>query len=336
LCRSGFYQTQSPLLATLRVLRLFSGMSQRPSSLAREKNHLTFLLQSPKPQIASSRSSAYTSILVVGDSYADDADMGFPCWPTLLARSMMLPILNVAHGGSETQHSREQLLRAHNFIKRRELDLKPEEMLLVVHTGGNDVLHALFNPRLLFVLSRDLANFAAYEYNKGAVLPSSAFAEELSWKISTDLDALLGDAASLGHRDVLVSTLPICPAIPLARMLVRMLRPGQPVSFVNLTLTSMSLLLQRNLLTAMQTAAVKYGLRIFQFDEAHHLVQLSSQSDAGAAGVLQTSGLATRKLWQHWLMKPQGPLYDFWHDGHHPGARAHEVLAKRAAEVLLS
>ena len=57
------------------------------------KNHLTW-----RPcEAGGSR-----ALVVIGDSYADDVDMGFETWPSQLARALPATLVNTARGGSRT------------------------------------------------------------------------------------------------------------------------------------------------------------------------------------------------------------------------------------------
>ena len=103
---------------------------------------------------------ASVGLLVLGDSYADNFDMGFECWQTLLARQCRLSSLNVACGGARISEYRSQLVTATAACE--ELGLRHSaETLVVVHAGGNDFLQALVLPPLLLLLFLDIVRCGA-------------------------------------------------------------------------------------------------------------------------------------------------------------------------------
>ena len=51
-------------------------------------------------------------MIILGDSYADDVDMGFWCWPSLLARRLGISAVNASRGGSESRATVSQYERA--------------------------------------------------------------------------------------------------------------------------------------------------------------------------------------------------------------------------------
>jgi hypothetical protein len=106
------------------------------------------------------KDEAIVGLLVLGDSYADNLDMGFECWQTLLARQCRLSSLNVACGGARISQYRSQLVTATAACE--ELGLRHSaETLVVVHAGGNDFLHALVLPPLLLLLLLDIVRCGA-------------------------------------------------------------------------------------------------------------------------------------------------------------------------------
>jgi len=109
------------------------------------KNHLTW-----RPcEAGGSR-----ALVVIGDSYADDVDMGFETWPSQLARALPATLVNTARGGSRTPAALEQLARADRRLPTEQFPVG--ERLLVVHTGGNDLLLALLLPPLTLLLWLDV------------------------------------------------------------------------------------------------------------------------------------------------------------------------------------
>ena len=97
----------------------------------------------------------------------------------------------VARGGSEARHARAQLERAHAFLAARQP--APPIRLLVVHTGGNDVVHSL--PFAFPLLVVDLVRLALIRAGVLARLerpPSSfSFVGLTSRRIARDTRALL-------------------------------------------------------------------------------------------------------------------------------------------------
>jgi hypothetical protein len=100
------------------------------------------------------------TVVVVGDSWADPWDMGFSCWPSILAAELSWSCVNVARGGSVIGETRAQLRRAHKFLAS---ESSGPPRWLVVHSGGNDVLHALLSP-LFFLLWLDVLRLLATQH----------------------------------------------------------------------------------------------------------------------------------------------------------------------------
>lgn len=60
-------------------------------------------------------------LLVLGDSYADDVDMGFSCWPSQLGAALQMPLVSTARGGSEARDALKQLERAADWAQKQGL-----------------------------------------------------------------------------------------------------------------------------------------------------------------------------------------------------------------------
>ena len=60
-------------------------------------------------------SAGAVEALILGDSYADDIDMGFYAWPSKLAQLRSLACLNAARGGAESRHVEFQYKHAKQF-----------------------------------------------------------------------------------------------------------------------------------------------------------------------------------------------------------------------------
>lgn len=313
----------------------------RESWITRKRhNQLMWLPNSTEAQQGQiSGIGPFSSILVVGDSYADDVDMGFHCWPTHLSRSLRLPLLNVARGGSESSHVHAQLQRAHSY-SRQQLNFKPQEALLILHTGGNDALHSLLKPWLFALLLSDLYSLrnSDVSQDKQETL-ELAFATRVSQSILKELDLMLGTAASLGHRNVLISTVPIVPSLPLARLLVHLLVPGSNATFVTQTLRSIGGSINQQLQTKCIKLAEKHGFHGWIFEEGKSLDRLAQQSDASSLGPLAAVKLALSRVYRTILdltgsRDASRTFHHFWHDGHHPAAAAHQQLGAEVIDLL--
>ncbi|CAE7803379.1 Sbno2 [Symbiodinium sp. CCMP2456] len=264
----------------------------------------------------------FSSILVLGDSYADDVDMGFFCWPSRLGKRLKLPVLNVARGGSESAHVSAQLERAHAWNHEDfALDI---QSLLILHTGGNDALHSLRNPRMLALLISDLYSLRSSNEDKLEL----SFPRELGKAVTSRLDDFFASAAVHGHRHIVLSTLPIISCLPLARLLVQLLVPGANAGFVTRSLRALGRSINQSVCGDIQSLAAKHGVYAQVFDEASQLELLAEEAGASQLGLSDGLRLVLRQL-QRILT---GPVKDsgFWHDGHHPAAEAHERLAEEA------
>ena len=302
-------------------------------------------------------------VLIVGDSYCDHIDMGFACWPELVARDALgCSMLNVARGGSEARHARAQLERAHAFLAARQP--APPIRLLVVHTGGNDVVHSL--PFAFPLLVVDLVRLALIRAGVLARLerpPSSfSFVGLTSRRIARDTRALLEDARARGHRRILLSTMPISAAIPLARALVRIFALLCGAAFISATLADFERLLKAEVAAevAAFTTAHADAVELVEFDEAHHLNALAAAAGADSFGLLAVPSLVLQR-WRYHAHPRREALLElgavasdahaagaasaaaaeddatgarFWHDAHHPAHGAHRKLAALAAAAL--
>ncbi|CAK9070815.1 unnamed protein product [Durusdinium trenchii] len=274
-------------------------------------------------------------MIVVGDSYADDIDMGFQCWPTQLSKALHAPVLNVARGGSESSHIHSQLERAHLWTKEQQLQVNLSEVLLVLHTGGNDALHSLLKPWMFVSLISDLYSLRSEAVEKKSV--ELSFPKKLSIVILREVDEFLERAAALGHRKVVISTLPIVSSLPLARLLVHVLVPGADPGFVTETLEAVGGSINRHLQEQCVVLAQKHGVEAWIFQEGDSLDSLAKGAEAATHGVFSAVKLALKRIRRIiWALASQESLdgHEFWHDGHHPAARAHEQLAAEVLELL--
>ena len=167
--------------------------------------------------------------IVLGDSYCDDIDMGYPCWPTVLARRRSWSLLSAAKGGSRSDHWAEQYKRAEAYAE--ELGLRiTTDTVCIVHLGGNDLLHSLWlGPLAVLLLFSDLAFIAAVRVRllaRHRRPPPFSFFGILSRRISKHIGAAAAALAARGHTRLLISGLPLCGAVPTGRAVVRLLVCG--------------------------------------------------------------------------------------------------------------
>jgi len=295
------------------------------------KNYLTW-----RPAL-NTTAGVKAQIIVVGDSYADDIDMNFVCWPSQLAIEFGVSMLNMARGGSESKHVRAQLAHASDFLRTSGILEEPivqtaHHTLLIIHTGGNDVLHALGNLRLLLSLVADVWRFRVASWGWISKPAQFLFAEELGAGIARQMDALLAYAAEQGYMYMLVSQLPISPAIPLARFLIYLVSGGGS-AFVTEVLQCFSRTVQQKLATTLLASAVKYSIRLELFEEGEHLENLAAAAGAADYGLWELLGRLGASVWRFWGLSNRA---HFWLDGHHPGLEAQTELAKKAAPIARS
>ena len=273
------------------------------------------------------KKSDFSSVLVLGDSYADDVDMGFYCWPSRLGRRLNLPVLNVARGGTKSIHVGAQLERAHAWIHEEfTLDART---LVILHTGGNDALLSLRNPRMLVLLISDLYRLRGSEDSER---PELDFPIQIAKSVSPQLDQILASAAQYGHQDIILSTLPIVSCLPLARLLVHVMVPGADASFVAQSLRALGRSINQRVFERIEMLASKHGVRVRLFDEASELELLAEEAGVSQLSLLEGMKLVLRQLQR--IIFGHMPANDFWHDGHHPAAQAHERLAEKVEGIL--
>ena len=202
------------------------------------------------------------------------------------------------------------------------------QSLLILHTGGNDALHSLRNPRMLALLISDLYSLRSSNEDKLEL----SFPRELGKAVTSRLDDFFASAAVHGHRHIVLSTLPIISCLPLARLLVQLLVPGANAGFVTRSLRALGRSINQSVCGDIQSLAAKHGVYAQVFDEASQLELLAEEAGASQLGLSDGLRLVLRQL-QRILT---GPVKDsgFWHDGHHPAAEAHERLAEEAEKIL--
>ena len=193
--------------------------------------------------------------------------------------------------------------------------------------------------------------------------PSSfSFVGLTSRRIARDTRALLEDARARGHRRILLSTMPISAAIPLARALVRIFALLCGAAFISATLADFERLLKAEVAAevAAFTAAHADAVELVEFDEAHHLHALAAAAGADSFGLLAVPSLVLQR-WRYHARPRREALLElgavasdapaagaasaaaaeddatgarFWHDAHHPAHGAHRKLAALAAAAL--
>ena len=273
----------------------------------------------------------HVDLMLLGDSYADDIDMGYLCWPTLVARSRSWSCLSCARGGSETSSGVGQYLRAVEYAGEEKLKITASTVVLV-HLGGNDLLHALWlGPVAFLMLLMDVARvLAGWHGPRGTRLPRFSFFGFAARRVCSNLRALLLLAASNGHRTFVVSGLPVCSVVPTARFIVslitgawlwRWLWPGggaKAASFVSELCDEAAGQLQAQVFDALIAANV----------EATRIATSGGSSAGGAS--MQLILIDQQRV----LRDVAASCAPMWNDGHHPTARAHQLIASQIADDL--
>lgn len=125
----------------------------------------------------------------------------------------------------------DQLERAHESLQETRGAGKP--VLLLVHTGGNDVLHTLLIPPLLLLLVLDIVRLALVRAGLSRLAspppPWFSFTSLVVRRYRAYVLPLLAAAEAKGHEGVAVLGIPINSAIPLARLLIGLLTLGASV-----------------------------------------------------------------------------------------------------------
>ena len=269
----------------------------------------------PRPQ--GSSHNPVVDAIVIGDSYADDVDMGYRCWPSLLASRRGWSILNASRGGSRTGHGCMQHARALAFAKQHNLRVEHAHTTCVVHLGGNNLLHTLWlGPLAVLMLYIDLLAVSIMDKGK---LPRCSFFGVLGRMLAADLSALI-EQLSNSHRRIVVAGLPVCHAVPTARILLGLLlcplwllcgREAHAHT-VRRVAVDVSRLVQQMLLEALMRTAEQTGTELVFFDEAGCLQSLADE-------IAHQMPPHTRCMFK---------------DTHHPSPWVHERLANRASELI--
>ena len=280
----------------------------------------------PAPGRGSRGKQGHVYYLVLGDSYADDIDMAFTCWPALLARARGGSCLNVARGGSRCADADAQLERAASWMARTQTRVS-EDTVVVVHLGGNDMLHALqlLGPVALLLLWFDCLLLAAGRFGlrpRLQALPRCSFFGFLARRIAAGLTHLLAKLAARGHAHVLVANLPLCAAMPLPRRIIGLLTcawawRGGP-QLVTHILDDAVALLDSQLRAALEAVCAKHGVCLSYLDEARLLVSAASRAHGGGEAAVSRVRIGDA----------------VWKDAHHPRPWVHDELAAAAAALL--
>ena len=296
------------------------------------------------------RKNATHTAVVVGDSYADDHDMGFETWPHLLTQTVLnQTALITATGGTTSDQAVTQLERAHAH-------LEAVPGALIVHTGGNDLLQSLWWPHMVLLLAFDVALLIVTRLSLTRPLerpPLFSFAGVISRRLSSNLIKLLDASVQLGHKSMIVSHLPLCPAIPLARTLLRILTFG----LASDDLLTELLLEYANLFRSEIDAALngflskRPNINLIVFDEGYHLHDLATAMGADRFGAMDIVYVKVRRE-SHasgflsgacWLASKFARILgggrgvteksaNFWRDLHHPSQNVHFEMCKRVGQ----
>ena len=272
------------------------------------------------------RQSGIVSAIVLGDSYCDDIDMGYLCWPALLAQRRGWSMINAARGGSVARQGASQYEQALAFATEAGLQVNGST-LIMVHLGGNNLLHALWlGPIAAMLLLMDVAHISLGLLGctrRLASLPRFSFVGVLARGVMADLGKLVRMLGGKGHARVLVSGLPLCAAVPTMRAVLGLLlwplwplglcggarRRGMHGRAVSAVATAFAALAQTAIKGHLEAEAVTAGIDLVFFDEAAAIDAVHDEVRSGR-------------------------LPAMWKDGHHPNSAAHARLAAYADEQL--
>jgi len=293
-------------------------------SRSRKPKRLGWLRWQPRP---SSAADLHIDLLVLGDSWADDVDMAYECWPTKLARSRGWSCLSSARGGNRSDHAEEQYERAVAHAEKAGLHLSPSTVC-VVHLGGNDMLQALifFGPIALLLLLVDVLATLGLFGQLHSLMRFSYFGL-LRRRLCARLGHLVRLMEQRRHAVVLVSGLPICSQVPTGRLLLSLLLgtwawgwlcPDFSSRLVAQTIDRLTQLVQRELFESLSSALpADSATTLVLFDEADAVRIIAAEHAALSEQPGQPS--AAKR---------------FWRDGHHPCEWVHGEIARAASAAL--
>lgn len=197
--------------------------------------------------------------------------------------------------------------------------------LVIVHLGGNDALYCLrlLGPFALLLLGLDCVLLLAGRLGmrpRLTTLPHWSFFGFVARRIAASLEGLLAQLAGHGYTRVLVSSMPICSAMPLPRKVLGLVtcawawRGG--AQLVTDLIDDAVALLDAQLRAALAASGARHQLRLVYFDEVAALVDVAR----GVYGEGQAHRAQVGDA--------------MWRDAHHPRAWVHEELAAAAARQL--
>lgn len=281
-------------------------------------------------------------IAVFGDSWA-----AMDCsWPVILGIASRLPILQFAVGGSTSDGLAMQVGVFQEVIQDRRLETRdPGRVLAVIHTGGNDLQHAvasdlcrfigrqicnccLWGPCQLF-LATVIVVFTLLTQHWGTSLVMCIgialciayvkmhsrrnerfVAESLSNNVCDSMEVLY----TCGVRQFLVAGLPVSPAVPfLAQVAIQLPCPTRCLLGLIRCFSSFSNSRLFQGITKFKSS--HEDCTVIFFDEARELNSLLSKKQP----------------------EPKPPsLAEFWMDPIHPSPGGHFWLAQRAQWHLMN
>lgn len=230
--------------------------------------------------------------------------------------------MNVAQGGSTSADLPAQLTRALEAARREHVRIC-ERTIVLLHSGGNDFLYLLL-PCLGYLIL-DVIRVALWRHTS---LRGYAWVRNFCWvlhqplavpargggslfrrggvKVRDNLYTCLSELNKHGVTKVVLSGLPICSAMPLARVVIgRGICLIFGMRFAEGILEEMASVLTsfiQEMLAAVEKDFPDMDVRFF--DEASSLTRCSKCTPG------------------------------FWQDGHHPSDIGHSLLAQDAAEVM--
>ena len=260
--------------------------------------------------------------LILGDSYADDIDMGFYAWPSKLAQLRSLACLNAARGGAESRHVEFQYKHAKQFAQSHNLKLDGGTVC-VVHAGGNDLLHGLWlGPLAALAIYADI--IAQLMAKLGLTrpiteLPRFSFFGVATRQTGRRLGGLVQLLIENGHTRILISGSPVCSQVPTARFVVSLLLgawiwPGG-----------------RDLVAHLIDAVAKVAQQqVFAFVQAaSEAACLATGRPSGSVEIVYFDEAAALRT-----INAAAGARPCWRDGHHPAEWVHAELAHAANRQL--
>ncbi|KAH8066635.1 hypothetical protein JL722_1088 [Aureococcus anophagefferens] len=184
------------------------------------------------------KASRRVGCVILGDSYCDDFATKQRSWPgrvyDAVVRPKHLACVNVSFGGAQSPDLVPQVRLARRAIADWRLELD-DDLLVVVHNGGNDVLKKIVRYwwplwldmlRLLLWSSKPACLRRFCGARRGTVdfrraLGPSFFGAAAPVAVASVRRAVLDVAAAWRPKTIVVSGMPICGALPLAQGLMK-------------------------------------------------------------------------------------------------------------------